>query len=492
MNTIIEDREAVETYPHTDTASLFGGDPARTADDARVVIENAAQPGTANDETECTPVFLLDVAEIRDGQAVVSYAYTDGLLADLRTRYAGKRYDLSIPEHAQEAADGSKKLMKLRTGLEKLRKVHKAPAIDLGNKIDAEAERIKKEIVALEKAIDDQIEAEKKRLAELEAERARLAEERRLKFEADIDAIRAYAGHAEGLTAERIERGIAIVEEMTFGDEWAEFGSAAALAQVETLKAMRELLATAQAREKAKAEAAAERDRLARVAEAQRVENERLQKLADSIAAQQAALDKQRADFEAREAAAEAARVQALRDAEAKAQAEAQALADADAAAARAADQQRMLDESRERFLANGVAQAESTAAASFEPLPLGPEPLFAPADATETTGPETAAFEPEIEPLRPVEGVDPQPAESVAAAPGPITFADAPAPADDLPPLSIGAINDRLRVLSINAATLKALRFEPVPAKGSAVLLAGRDWPALKQALINHIENLA
>jgi hypothetical protein len=113
-------------------------------------------------------------------------------------------------------------------------------------------------------------------------------------------------------------------------------------------------------------------------------------------------------------------------------------------------------------------------------------------AAAPETTGPETAVLEAETSALRPVDAVDPKSAETVAATPGPITFVDASAPADDLPPLSIGALNDRLRVLSINAASLKALGFETLPAKGSAVLLAGRDWAGLKQALINHIEALA
>ena len=492
MTTIIEDRDPVDTFPDTDTASLFDGAPARTADDP-LVIDNAAQPGDA-DATEFTPVFLLDVAEIRDGQAVVNYAYTESLLAELRTLYEGKRYDLSIPEQATEAHDGSKKLMKLRTGLEKLRVAHKAPALELGTKIDAEAARIKKEIVALEKAIDDQIEAEKKRLAELEAERVRLAAERQAKFEGDIAGIRAYAEHAKGLTADRIQRGIDLVADMTFGDDWAEFGSAAALAQVETLKSMRELLSTALAREKAEAEAAAERDRLARIAEAQRLETERLTKLAESLAAQQAALDKMKADFEAREAAAEAVRVQALRDAEAKAQAEAKAKADAEAAAQAAVQ---AAADAEAKAIADAQAQVEADAQAqrALEAAALAPAPApqAADDDRVELSDDALAAM-PSIADQIPAVEPPSAAAPEIAAA----VSIEAPAPAptvqvvEELPPLSITAINDRLRVMSITAATLKALGFEPVPAKGSAVLLAGRDWAALKQSLINHIESLA
>ena len=521
MTTIIEDRDTVEAHADADTASLFGGDPARTADDARVQSENAPEASAELAaafaavealDSNITPIVPIDVAEIRNGQAVVSYAATEAILAELRKLYEGKRYDLTIPEQAQEAHDGSRKLMKLRTGLEKLRVAHKAPAIELGTKIDAEAARIKKEIVTLEKAIDDQIEAEKKRLAELAAERARLAEERRLKFEADIVGIRAYVEHAKGLPSDRIERGIELVEAMTFGEEWAEFGSAAALAQVETLKAMRELLTAAQAREKIEAEAAADRARLAQVAETQRIEAERLEKLRESVAIQQAALEKQRAEFEAREAAAEAARLQALRDAEAKAQAEAQAEADA-RAQAEAADQAQAQAEAAEHAFKtvqieaeatefHGAVQAQANAAAA-EPDADGPTDL---SDDALAAMPSIANQIPAVEPpaaahaavsrvLYGDEPIDDQsftPIRYAAPAPGPITFAEQVPAADDLPPLSIGAINERLRVMSINAATLKALGFEPVPAKGSAVLLAGRDWPALKQSLIAHIEALA
>ncbi len=522
MTIIIDDQDTVEIHPDTHTASLFGGDPARTADDGRVVIENAAQPGAA-EAGKFTKVVPVDVAEIRDGQAVVSYAATEAILADLRTMYEGKRYDLSIPAQAEEAHDGSRKLMKLRTGLEKLRKAHKAPAIELGKKIDTEAERITKEIVTLEKAIDDQIEAEKKRVAEEEAERARLAEERRLKFEADIGGIRAYVEHAKGLPSDRIERGIDLVEAMTFGEEWAEFGSPAALAQVETLKAMRELLSATLAREKIEAEAAAERERLARVAEAQSVENARLEQLRQSIEAQQAALAKQLAEFKAREDAAEAARVQALRDAEAKAQAEAKAKADAESRAvaeaqarADAAVAQQADDEDRIAKRGKYAAFAQAPAPVSrilygdepiddqsYTPLSAAPAPAVEPPSAAglpETAGPETAAWEDKTDTLRPVEEVDqvwpnevieelnlPEPPGYFAA----VLFAEAPAPATDEPPITIGTINERLG-FTVTARFLENLGFAPTVCKAPGTRFAATHWPLIKDALIAHIEALA
>lgn len=97
--------------------------------------------------------------------------------------------------------------------------------------------------------------------------------------------------------------------------------------------------------------------------------------------------------------------------------------------------------------------------------------------------------------------------APAVAAAPEPVaeqarpvvaTFtrraapAAAPAPAPMTPAtLRIGDINERLGVLSITAAGLRTLGFEPEPGKGAHGLYHERDWPLMLASMVQHLESL-
>jgi hypothetical protein len=470
----VEDRA-----PDEHTANLFDGEPARTADDTPRAP--AATHDAESAEGGFTPVTPIDVAEIRDGAAVVQYAATEALLADLRERFEGVRFDLTTKEGAEAAKDASTRLMKLRTGLDKKRKAFKAPALELGKKIDAEAQRITEAIVALETPINDQIAAEKARLAEIEAARLRAEAERRAKFEADIAQIRAYAEHAKSLPSDRIQRGLALVEEMAFGQEWAEFAESAAKAQAETLVAMRALLAAAQAREKAQAEQAAERARLERVAAEQRAEAERLAALAESIELQARRLAEQKAEFEAHERHRKEALRREQEEARARADAEAEERSRAEAAAA-----------AHEREVA-AAAAAALAALTSTPALPSeAPQPVDAEPAAVAASAPASSDTGAQDQPV-PAGIVDAlADAPTIEHAPGPLTFAEPPAPAEDLPPLSIGAINERLKHMKVSAAGLEALGFTPIESKGAAVLFAATEWPSIKAALINHIEGLA
>ena len=330
MTEVLDDLAIQERTPDVHTASLFGGEADLTAEEiaAADAAADRAQAGAGAGFTEVTPIPAADTAEFRDGVGIVKYSRTEAALADLRTRYEGKRFDMSTAEGDAAARAGHRELVKLRTGLEKKRKEFKAPALAFGKLIDSEAERIAAVIQPLESWVGQQVEAEDKRRAEEEARKAREAEERRVRFETEIARIRGYVKACEGISAERIERGIEIVSAFEFGEEWAEFGSAAALAQAETVKAMRDLLTIAQAREAAEveaaaerarieAEAAAERARLEAAAEARRVEAERLAAEKAELELKNAELQARLAAFEAAEKAREEAAAQALRDAQA-------------------------------------------------------------------------------------------------------------------------------------------------------------------------------
>lgn len=502
------------------SAELFVGDPVRTADD------QSATTDAGGGDSNITPITPLDVAEMRDGLAIVKYAATEALLTELRDLYADKRFDFATVEGEAEAADASKKLQKLRTGLEKKRKAFKAPALDLGNRIDSEAKRITTVIEGLETHVNDQITAETNR-------RAEEAAARQAQFDAQIAGIRAYADHAQGLPSERIAKGIEALEEMSFGDEWAEFGSAAALAQVETLKTMREMLATTQAREQAEAAAAAERARLeaelaaqrARLeaeAETQRAEAARLAAEKAALEEANAALQRRLAQFEAAERMRAEAASQAQREAEEKARAEAKAKADEEARV-QAEAQARADAEAAAQAKAHAEAQAAIDAVDALAPAADGPEELSndalaadpSIADQVPAVSPPAAAAlalfagvvptgaEPVIPPLvedaaTPTTDLSNERiaelggSQSQAVADIRITFVEPPAPAVDAPPLSIGSINERLAALSVTAANLAALGFTPIESKGPGVRFAATDWPLIKNALIAHIEGLA
>lgn len=246
---------------------------------------------------------LVDRAEINDGQVLVQYTKTEAALAQLRQKYQGATFDLTTTKGDKEARAARLELVTLRGLLEKGRKELKKPALEFGQKIDAEAARITAEIKALESPIDQQIVADEARRAAEKAERERVEAARIASHQNRLTAIRSCATRAQGLPSARIANGIAQVEMVGVDAElWEEFADEAVTAKVETLAAMRAMFDAAKARE----------DEQARV-EAQRLENERIaaenRAAAERLAEQQRALDAQAAALKAeREAKAEADR----------------------------------------------------------------------------------------------------------------------------------------------------------------------------------------
>ena len=211
---------------------------------------------------------LVDRAEINAGGVLVEYSRTEAALAELRSKYAGAKFDLTTTAGDKAARAARLELVTLRTGLEKKRKELKAPAVEFGKKIDDEAKRITGEIVALEDPIDAQIKADEKRREEERLQRERIEADRVAAIKTRIDAIRSCVvrANAPDMTSERIQRGIDQVEAIVIDKaSFAEFEEEAAQAKSTTLAAMLNLRDTAKARE----------DEAARL-EAQRIENERI------------------------------------------------------------------------------------------------------------------------------------------------------------------------------------------------------------------------
>lgn len=212
---------------------------------------------------------VVDVAEVRNGQPVVRYSATEAALATLARRYADpKQWDLKTTKGNDAARAARKELVTLRTTLESRRKAFKAPFVELGRLIDAEAKRVTDAIVKIETPIDDAIKADEARREEERRAAAAAEAARKAKLQAGVDGIAAFVRQASapGMTAARLAKGIEILTGMAFPpDQWQEYTDAAVKAHADALAAIKEAHAGAVERE-------AEAARL----EAQRLENERI------------------------------------------------------------------------------------------------------------------------------------------------------------------------------------------------------------------------
>ena len=401
---------------------------------------------------------ILDRAEISGTTVLVKYRKTEAALAELRTKYKGIAFDLTTTKGDKEARAARLELVTLRTGLEKKRKEFKAPALEFGKKIDSEAERITAEIVALETAIDLQIKADEKRRADEKAEKERIEAERVQALRAKVAAIWALVEKCHGISAERIGKGIAMVQAIdTSPVVFFELSGDAEQTRSETVKAMQAMHA-----------AAVEREAEAARIEVQRVENERLaaelKTQADAQAAQQVVIDKAAAELKAAQDAAtkEAARLEAERERirreevariealQAKERREAQASIDEQERTAKAiAEAQAKIDASRIKNNASGQPAREIVQVMGM-PVPR---------DIYEGT----QFFK---------QHVAPKPASSTS------------------PSLKLGVIAERLG-FTLTADFLKSLGFEPAATDRASKLYHEHDFSLICSALVKHINGV-
>jgi IgA-specific serine endopeptidase len=141
---------------------------------------------------------------------VAEFTQTAAALAELRQQLAGATFDCTTPAGDREARQSRRLLVELRTTLETKRQELKAPLLERGRLLDAEAKRITGEIVAMEQPIDAQIKAEEQRRAEIVAAAQRKELARQASNKAQIDAIRdaplAYLKHPAADIQAEIDR----------------------------------------------------------------------------------------------------------------------------------------------------------------------------------------------------------------------------------------------------------------------------------------------
>ena len=228
---------------------------------------------------------------------IVEYSPVDAAIAELRERYADVLFPVETKKGMEDAKDVRRKLIKLRTGLEALRKDIKEPALRRTQAIDAEAKAITNAIKAIEEPIDAQIKAEEQRI---EAEKAAKAA-REATIKGKIDGIRKLAQElalAEVASADIAAEREALAAFVPTEEVFAEFTDECKAALTEADAALAELFEKVVAREQAAALVAAEQAKLE--AERRAFEEEK------------AAYEAERRAFEARKAAeAEASSVAA-------------------------------------------------------------------------------------------------------------------------------------------------------------------------------------
>ena len=189
-----------------------------------------------------------------------------GLLA-MAEKYRNVVYDVTTTKGMNDAKaaraelrdDGRRMLTRTEAAV-------KADVNELKKVMGDEVERLVAIVKPVEDDIDAQIKAEEKRKADEKAEEKRKEAERVGAHRANIDQLKAYVEQAEGQPVEVIEKAIATLGEMTFGEEWEEFAQeaeAACLATVQRLLAMVESEKTRIENARLQAELAAARAALA-------------------------------------------------------------------------------------------------------------------------------------------------------------------------------------------------------------------------------------
>lgn len=253
---------------------------------------------TTEKVTKIETTEVLDAPTEKSAPAVAEYTTTEAGLSELRSLIVAG-FNVSTKEGLKAAKAAKTTLTKLRTALEAKRVEIKAPVLERGRLIDAEAERIKGELTKLETPLALQIKAEEDRLAAIKAEAERVEKQRVDECKQRIEAIKAYAGTAaNSRTGEMVQKLIDRLKAVSL-DGLDEFTLIASTQLETTLKAMEEI-------RDAKNRDAAER-------EAQRVAREQAEQRAKDAEAEIAAMRKQQAEIEAQRKA-DADALQAERD----------------------------------------------------------------------------------------------------------------------------------------------------------------------------------
>lgn len=233
--------------------------------------------------------------------ALASFAPIEAHMRTLAARYKDVAYDVTTTKGMADAKAARLVLREEgRYAVQRLQDRLKKEANDLKRTLDAKGDELIALVKPAEDAIHAQIEAEEQRKAAEREAKAAKERERVAALDAKLAALSAWVDRCKepGMTAERIEKGIALLEDALIDQaEWQEYAARAEARKAEVLGVMNDLYGQAVARE-------AEAARL----EAQRLENERI---AAELAAQRAEIERQAAALRQQEQEIEAARQRA-------------------------------------------------------------------------------------------------------------------------------------------------------------------------------------
>ena len=207
-------------------------------------------------------------AELRDvDQALTELEKVERGIAELSTQYKGVVFDVRSTAGMKQAIAARAAVRSPRLEVERIRKVAKAPILELGRNIDGRARAITEQLESLEDPIDAQIKAEEQRkederVAKAEAERQRIA-----RIQNNIAEILARPGEAVGLASIEIKRMIEClqVSPEPSADFYEEFVGAAQQAKADSLAKLIELHTAAIAHEAEQEQLRLEREELERL-----------------------------------------------------------------------------------------------------------------------------------------------------------------------------------------------------------------------------------
>lgn len=231
---------------------------------------------------------------------VTEYSATAAALAKLREKYATVP-DANTDEGYEFIKVGIKELTTLRTSLEAARKREKAPYIQAGQIIDAEAKRITEELVLLEspmkaakKEVDDRLERER--------------QERIARLQQKVDAIKGMPAQVRGKSSDEISVMLDRVGEIDASHDFYDLTKEAIEARQAALDELTQMLTDRLAFEQAerqRIELEAQKAEMRRELEEQQAEMRRQQ---DEFRQQQAEMQRQREEFERQQQELAAAR----------------------------------------------------------------------------------------------------------------------------------------------------------------------------------------
>lgn len=218
--------------------------------------------------TSIAPLSIKDTV-------LAQFSEAQQTITALASRYQNVVFDVATPKGMREALAARAELRDNgRFFLTRAEKRIKGEVNDLKRVMAEKVEELVAIVQPVEDAVDAQIKAEEQRKAAEKAELARIEGERVAAHQVNLDKLKGYASQAKGQPLEKIERAIEVLAAQEIGPEWQEFaGQAEDLRQsvVSELRGLAEL-------------------------ERQRLENERQAAL---VAAERAALQKEREELEA-------------------------------------------------------------------------------------------------------------------------------------------------------------------------------------------------